>query len=168
MKQSFPPIIADDARLLILGSMPGEESLRQQQYYAHPRNAFWYILQRLFCTPQTLTYKQKIDLLQCNSLALWDVLMACKRQGSLDASIDNDSIVVNDFEALFLQQPKISGILFNGAKAEAEYKRRVVPHLSTQFKQIDTFRLPSTSPAMASLTKEQKYLVWSEVIAQLL
>ena len=74
MKQSFPPIATSTARILILGTMPGEESLAQQEYYANPRNQFWRIMQELFGVPISAPYAERIARLQENRIALWDVL----------------------------------------------------------------------------------------------
>ena len=90
MRQStgFPPVAREDAKILILGSMPGQRSLAEQQYYAHPQNSFWRILYRLLNSENTLDYGQKRRLLLDNHIALWDVLKTCERKGSLDADID--------------------------------------------------------------------------------
>lgn len=167
MLSSFPPVANNEAKILIVGSMPGEESLRLQQYYAHPRNAFWYIITQLLNCNDEISYEQKIQLLKQSNIALWDVLMSCERVGSLDASIRNASIIINDFATFYATHPKIKAIYFNGTKAEQEYKKRVLPTLAPHLQQIDNYRLPSTSPAMARLTKEEKLQHWS-IITQYL
>ncbi len=164
MKTSFPPIVDKNARVLILGSMPGEESLRKQQYYAHPRNAFWYIMEKLFNIDSMVDYQKKTQILTNNYIALWDVLRLCERKGSLDSSICNDSIIANDFRTFFLEQQNINNVYFNGSKAEQEFEKRVLPTLSG-IKQMKYMRLPSTSPAMARLTKEEKFTKW-RIIAE--
>ncbi|MCF6280686.1 MAG: DNA-deoxyinosine glycosylase [Candidatus Polarisedimenticolaceae bacterium] len=166
MKESFSSVAMADAKIVILGSMPGDESLRQQQYYAHPRNAFWYILQRHFNRSESLTYQQKIELSQHYGIALWDVMQRCERPGSLDSNIDNKTIVVNEFEVFFRLHKNLVAVLFNGAKAEQEYRKRVLPTLSVESRRLELIRLPSTSPAMAALNREQKYLVWCEVLTR--
>ena len=168
MKFCFSPVASDDAKILILGSMPGERSLEMQQYYAYPQNAFWYIMERLLALPPGLSYPKKIAQLKQNRIALWDVLMGCRRDGSLDSSIENDSIVINDFEAFFQQYTGIKCIFFNGAKAEQEYRRRVLPQLSDRYRHLNAYRLPSTSPAMATLNREQKLAAWSVINERLL
>ena len=85
--QSFPPIVSPQSKLLILGSMPGEASLKAGQYYAHPRNAFWHIMGELFGAGPSLPYQERVATLQSIGVALWDSLQACIRPGSLDASI---------------------------------------------------------------------------------
>lgn len=163
MKQGFPPIADKSATVLILGSMPSEESLNQNQYYAHPRNAFWKIIGTLFDFQDKISYAQRSNILTQNKIALWDVIQACQRPGSLDSAIDADSIIANDFVEFFRNHPNINVVVFNGAKAEAEYRKRVLPLLDDKQKAIEYIRLPSTSPAMASLSFEDKLLLWSDV-----
>ena len=162
-KVGFPPIIADDPKVLILGSMPSEASLEQGQYYAHPRNAFWHIMGSLFRFNAEASYAERKALLIKNRVALWDVLQECKRDGSLDSSIITSSIKTNDFLHLLASYPTIQLIVFNGTTAEKVFKKRVLPGLKTQLKRIRMIRLPSTSPAMAALTREQKMEKWSEI-----
>lgn len=163
---AFPPILPEKARLLILGSMPGVESLKQQQYYAHPRNSFWAIMQALL-DEAAADYAARVDMLRRHNVALWDVLQSCYREGSLDTSIRNDSIVVNDFNTLLSGQPLLRSIYFNGARAEQEFSRRVLPLLDEPYAGIRRVRLPSTSPAMASLTFEQKLSIWRDSITEI-
>jgi len=144
--------------------MPGGESLRLQQYYAHPRNAFWYIITQLLNSDDDINYEQKIALLKKADIAVWDVLMSCKREGSLDTAIRNDSIVINDFAAFYATHPQIKALYFNGAKAEQEYKKRVSPTLAPHLQHMPSYRLPSSSPAMARLTKEEKLKHWSIIL----
>jgi hypoxanthine-DNA glycosylase len=157
---SFPAIAATDARVLILGSMPGEVSLAKQQYYAHPRNSFWFIIEQLFNASAPLEYEHRIQLLMDNNIALWDVLKACVRKGSLDASIKNDSIVANEFETFFSRHTDIKAVFFNGAKAEKEFIKHVMPLQGIQSLGLEYHRLPSTSPAHAAMSREQKLLAW--------
>ena len=144
--------------------MPGELSLQEQQYYAHPRNAFWYILGELLSIPEDTSYSEKLAILKERGIALWDVLYACERQGSLDVSINNATIQPNNFTSLLLSNRSIELIIFNGAKAEHEFKKRVLPELPKQLRLIYQVRLPSTSPAMASLKKEEKLKIWKDII----
>ena len=159
----FSPIARKDARILVLGSMPGVESLAQQQYYAHPRNSFWYIMARLFNFDMNADYSKKTAELIKNKIALWDVLNRCIRQGSLDTAIEKDSIIRNDFSSFFKQHSKIKHVFFNGQKAEKEFKRFILPELSQDYSDIQYLTLPSTSPAMASLNKDQKLEIWQQV-----
>ena len=157
----FPPIENRNARILILGSMPSVKSLEQHQYYAHPRNNFWPIIEKLFSSKSGLSYKERTELLLSNNIALWDVLKCCYRPGSLDTSIDDDSIITNDFSRFFREHPLITTVYFNGARAEQEFNKRVKPTLDPAYAELCYTRLPSTSPAMASLTPAQKLEAWS-------
>jgi hypoxanthine-DNA glycosylase len=152
-----------DAQVLILGSMPGQQSLAQQHYYAHPRNGFWKIIGTLFNFNPDVSYADKLLALQQHKLALWDVIQSCERQGSLDSKISNASIISNDFGSFFSQHPQIKHIFCNGSRAYQEYQQRVIPQLSENLQALPCTRLPSTSPAMASLSFEQKLNLWSEI-----
>jgi len=156
--QSFAPIETADARILILGSMPGEASLRAGQYYAHPRNLFWRIMGELLGTDPGSPYEQRIQALKSARIALWDVLYSCRRKGSLDSNIDHESLVPNDFAAFFLSHPQITRVFFNGTKAEQCYRKHMQP--VTGIESIEYLRLPSTSPANASLSYERKLDAW--------
>ncbi len=163
---SFAPIENRQAGLLILGSMPGEASLQAGQYYAHPRNAFWPILGACLHFDAALPYPQRIRAMKASGIALWDVLHSCRRRGSLDAAIDPQSQAVNDFEGFFQTHLRIRAVLFNGTTAETCFQRCVPkawlpPNLIMR-------RLPSTSPAMASLTLAQKTEVWGRTITSLI
>lgn len=164
LKTAFPPIVDPGARVLILGSMPGEASLRQQQYYGHPRNAFWPILDALLGIPAQASYPERCEQLLAHGIALWDVIAACERPGSLDQSIRRETIRVNDFAALFAATPGLRQLLFNGGTAEREYRRRVLPSLPATYRALPAHRLPSTSPANAGLRFEQKLAAWRPLI----
>ena len=151
-----------DARVLILGSMPGEESLRQRQYYAHPKNAFWEIMGRLFGAGRDLSYRQRLRRLAAAKVALWDVAGACVRPGSLDSDIEHRSVVPNDFQALFKRCPHIRTVFFNGKKSAELFRKRVLPALEED--RLAFFVLPSTSPAMASLSLSEKIKKWEIVL----
>lgn len=154
LAESFDWLAAPDAQVLIVGSMPGIASLQQQQYYAHPRNAFWPIMQQIFNWP-TLDYTGRCQALINEKIALWDVLRSCHRRGSLDSAIDNSSLEINDFQAFFSRHPQIRCVLFNGSKAAQLFQRRVV--LPTE---IRTEQLPSTSPAHAAMSFQVKLAKW--------
>jgi TDG/mug DNA glycosylase family protein len=157
--QSFPPIASKRSKVLLLGSMPGVASLKAGQYYAHPRNAFWFIMGELFGAGPSLPYQDRIARLQSVGIAMWDSLQVCARPGSLDASITAE--VANEFRTFFRDHPNISHVFFNGGKAEAAFRRHVLPALS---KDRPAFaRLPSTSPAYAGMTLEVKVKTWSVV-----
>jgi len=158
---SFPPLCNANAKVLILGSIPGEASLAAYEYYAHPRNVFWPIMSQLFGVSLALDYQQRCKQLVLYNIALWDVLARCQRKGSLDSNIINNSIVTNNFNDFFNIQNKVTAVFFNGAKSEKEYVKQVIPHLKKQHAHIQYQRLPSTSPAMASISFEQKTTHWS-------
>jgi TDG/mug DNA glycosylase family protein len=160
---SFPPVVDSSARILILGSIPGEASLRAGQYYAHPRNTFWRILAEIIGFDPGTAYENRLDALKHSGIALWDVLHSCQRKGSLDSAIEISSIKVNDFEAFFTVHPGIKLICFNGAAAEQCYKKHVM-HKSAQTG-IHHIRLPSTSPAHAALSFHQKVAAWRTAIS---
>ncbi|MGP1489410.1 MAG: DNA-deoxyinosine glycosylase, partial [Peptoanaerobacter stomatis] len=116
-KYSFPPLIDHSSKILILGSLPGEESLKQVQYYAHPRNAFWKIMFTIFNEVYNEDYSIRCKLLLKNHIALWDMVHSGYREGSLDSDIKNE--VPNDIDGLLKEYQAISKILLNGKKAEA-------------------------------------------------
>ena len=161
---SFAPIAAASSRILILGSMPGIASLRAGQYYAHPRNAFWTILGTLLGVDPGATYERRVAALREHGIALWDVLESCMRESSLDSDIDEASIVVNDFATFFREHPRVDTVCFNGAKAESCHRKHVLPGL-TGARAFRYHRLPSTSPAHAAMSVDDKVAAWRAVIA---
>ena len=161
--RSFAPLVGAEPRVLILGSMPGVASLRAVEYYGHPQNAFWWIMQELFAIPVDDSYEERCRKLTGESIALWDVLGRCRREGSLDSDIDGASEQPNDFASLFAAHPKIHTVFFNGAKAEQAWRRHVAPMLESGGAPTSCERMPSTSPAHASLRREQKLLSWRAV-----
>lgn len=156
----FPPIADEHARVLILGSLPGQVSLQRQQYYALPQNAFWKIMGRLYGAGPEVPYSERTRHLMRNRIALWDVCAAAQRPGSLDSAIVRASVIPNDFSAFLAVHPKIELIVFNGAKAAELYRRLVVPRLPTHLASIDRHILPSTSPAYAAMSFEEKLAHW--------
>lgn len=138
---SFPPIIDRESRVIILGSIPGRESLERQEYYAHPRNHFWPIIFELFDLPLAEDYQQKIKFLKSKQIALWDVVEGCFRQGSLDGNIKDAK--VNDLQGLFREYPNLKHIFFNGGKAYELFKRNI----GTKMAGLNWTKLNSTSPA---------------------
>lgn len=140
---SFPPIIDQRSRLLILGSMPGKASLRMHQYYGNPRNFFWPILYALYADRQPDdAYDKRLAFALENGIALWDAIAACEREGSLDADIRD--AVPNDIPALLRQHPQITAVVCNGGKSYAELRKHYgrAPELADR----TVLRLPSTSP----------------------
>jgi len=156
----FPPIADRNARVLVLGSMPGAASLLAQQYYAHPHNAFWPIVGSLCGAAPRLTYAARCALLRRAGIAVWDVLTRCVRPGSLDADIDRSTIVTNDFTAFFARHPRIEAVFCNGGTAFACYRRHVLPELRGSPRALDVVRLPSTSPAHAGMRLPDKRRLW--------
>jgi TDG/mug DNA glycosylase family protein len=156
---SFEPISDAASRVLILGSMPGKVSLHAEQYYAHPQNAFWKILGALFDFEPGRPYEARIASLREHGIALWDVMQSCVRKTSLDSDIEELSIVSNPFAGFLRNHPEIHTICFNGAKAEASWRKHVLPQLR-QAGDIAYHRLPSTSPANASISYDEKFKAW--------
>lgn len=161
---SLQPIIDQQSRILILGSIPGKDSLHRQQYYAHPRNAFWPIILKFLGNTPDITYDKRCNLLLANSIAIWDVIGSCVRPTSLDTDINEQSICINDFHQLFADHPAITHILFNGGKAEQSFVHYVQPKLQETAQVQHRQRLPSTSPANAGLSFATKLAIWSEAL----
>lgn len=161
--RGFPPVATRDARVLILGTLPGPESLRQQQYYALPRNAFWRIMGDLFGAGPGESYPRRLKILKQNRVALWDVCAAAYREGALDAAIRGESVVTNDFAAFFRSHPRIQLVCFNGQTAAELYRRRVLPGLPESLQRMRREILPSTSPAHAAMSYERKLERWEVV-----
>ena len=159
--RSFPAIESPAARVLVLGSMPGMKSLDAGQYYAHHQNTFWKIMGQLFGAGPTVCYEKRVLILKRAGLALWDVMASCVRDGSLDADIDEASIVPNNFHAFFDAHPQVKHVFFNGAKAGICFHKFVPSHVSDRG--LHFTRLPSTSPAHASLSLPQKLKAWRAV-----
>ena len=143
--------------------MPGQRSLTERQYYAHPQNAFWWIVSKVFQFPSSLTYDERADQLRKAGVALWDVLYDCERQGSLDSSIERHSEQANDFDTFFSNYPSIKRIVFNGQAAEKIFRRHCGAFIKAH-SNVTTRVLPSTSPAYASMTKEQKLKIWRSAL----
>lgn len=169
LAQSFSLVANKETKALILGSMPGKASLIEQQYYAHPRNCFWRLMEDLLSVDHSLPYHLRLKRLLDSGFGLWDVIQHCQRATSLDADIVGSSVEVNDFIQFFRVHRKIRSLYFNGAKAEAVFKQQVLPQLKSE-DNLPIFtmkRLPSTSPAHASLDYHAKLELWSEIISDL-
>lgn len=163
--RSFPPIARSDAQVLILGSMPGIASLAAGQYYAHPRNAFWPIMGALYGARPGLAYGKRIACLTRHGVALWDVLQACEREGSLDTAIRADTLQTNDFAGFLRTHPRIERVIFNGATAHRIYLREVLPTLSSAARGLRLLRMPSTSPAHAAMKFTAKLEAWRAALS---
>jgi len=161
-KRSFPPIVDQRSLVLVLGTLPGEESLRRLEYYAHPRNLFWPIVCGLFgaAAPPAL-YAEKLGFVASRRIALWDVCESGERRASADATIKGE--VPNRIDALLLAHPGIRAVAFNGSGARRLYDRHFARRPELLY-----LALPSTSPAYASLDFAAKIARWSalrEVLA---
>ena len=156
----FPPIADKNARVLILGTMPGMASLKVGQYYGYPQNAFWKIMGELVGAKPLLSYEQRVAVLRKNHIAVWDVLANCVRPGSLDSNISAE--IPNDFQPFFDTHPSITHVFFNGAPAEKFFKKFVMNNIASE-KFIFT-TLPSTSPANASWNFQRKLEAWRKAL----
>lgn len=154
--EGFPPIAGRDARVLVLGSLPGKRSIAEQQYYGHPRNAFWPIMKELFGIDGV--YEKRLRQLKKNRVAVWDVLQSAIRPGSLDADIQLDVARANDFANFFRHHAELRLVLFNGKKAESMFARFV--DVRPRRESARLLLLPSTSPAYAALSFSGKLDAW--------
>ena len=161
----FPPIAGGRPRVLVLGSLPGRKSLEMRQYYAQPQNGFWKIMDALFGAGPSLPYPERLERLIAHRIAVWDVLAAGERDGSLDSAIVPSSIVVNDFGSFFARHADVGLVCFNGTKAADLYRRRVAPALGPRFASLPSRLLPSTSPANASVPFAAKLASWSAALS---
>ncbi len=162
-EDGFAPISAPDARVLILGSMPGRRSLDEQQYYGNPHNAFWRIMSRYTQVDASSDYATRVQGLIDARIAVWDVIKRCVRPGSLDSSIENATVEVNDFDLFLEHHRQIRAIFFNGGRAGQEFARRVRPELSDRAVAIPAVLLLSTSPANARYSLADKSANWASV-----
>ena len=158
MKQGFAPIIDENSRVLILGSLPGDESIRQQRYYAHPNNQFWKILSTVYGQQINARYECRVEFLRRNGLALWDVLRSAERAGSLDSAIRGE--VANDFSSLFENYRELRRVAFNGGQAQTLLGRYIARQLPNLAKSLDMDVLPSTSGRHV-LSFEEKVARWT-------
>jgi TDG/mug DNA glycosylase family protein len=142
--------------------MPGKASLLATQYYAHSRNSFWPIMGDLITATRTLPYTLRIQILKSNGIALWDVLASCTRESSLDSDIDKTSACPNNFELFLSTHQNITDIFFNGLMAQECFNKLVLHKLKPNL--IRYTRLPSTSPAHATMTYNQKLNAWKAIL----
>lgn len=165
-------------RVLVLGSMPGVASLTQQAYYAHPQNAFWPIMAALIdpADPSqvfdfdnaTTDFSLRYQKLKQHQIGLWDVLAACERPGSLDSAIKADSIEINDIAGLLARHPECEALVLNGQKAASLFKRHLYRSNPARFSGVSMVELPSTSPAHARLSLQDKITVWRDNLSNFL
>jgi hypoxanthine-DNA glycosylase len=156
----FPPVAGPGARVLILGSLPSRKSLELNQYYGHPQNAFWRIMGELFGAGHDIPYDERTTRLVANGVAVWDVLQASVRPGSMDADIDRDAAAPNDFEVFFSEHPSVELVCFNGKTAQALYQRLVASVIENGSNTRTYQTMPSTSPAFAAMSFDQKLDKW--------
>jgi len=157
----FAEVASTNARVLVLGSLPGARSIAAGEYYAHPRNTFWRIVSELFGFSATLPYPDRLSALNRSGVALWDVLQASRRPGSLDSAIDMSTARCNDFGAFFASHRHIRLVAFNGRKAAELFRRMVEPQLD--YSVPESIVLPSTSPAHAAMSFEEKLHNWRSI-----
>jgi hypoxanthine-DNA glycosylase len=157
MINSFDPIADSNSKILILGTMPGERSLKLQQYYGHKGNHFWKIMFTLFEVPMTDQYSEKVSLLKAQGIALWDVLQYCERTGSADSAIEKE--FANDFKSFHANHPNIKTIFFASKDAMHYYMKHIG--------ESDAFAyhlLPSPSSANTWTTFAQKVESWRSIL----
>jgi TDG/mug DNA glycosylase family protein len=158
----FAPVAGPDARVLVLGTMPSERSLAAGEYYAHPQNAFWPIVEELFAGHRVRDYAARAAMLVAVKVALWDVLASTVRPGSLDSSIVRATEVPNDIAGFLVAHPEVSVVFFNGAKARELFGRHMATALPAD-RAVRLVVLPSTSPANAAASREAKLEAWREL-----
>ena len=162
---SFPPQVAAECRVLILGTVPSLRSLELRQSYGHAQNLFWPLMGELFDAGPELPYAERIARLQRRGVGIWDVLKQCERPGSLDSSIVPDSEVPNAIPQLLRKHATIQAIALNGGKAQQAFRRHIVPQLDATLRdRIEILALPSTSPANASIPRVEKRRRWRELL----
>ena len=154
--KSFTPSIDNNSKILILGSMPGVKSLKEQQYYAHPQNRFWKVMASICNEPKLheLDYNLKLKTLLKNNIALWDTIKSCKRDGSLDSDIQNET--PNGIRKLLKKYPNIKTICLNGNKSYSAFKK-YFPDLLEKY---NCHKMPSTSPANARYSTDKLIEEW--------
>lgn len=157
----LPPLLGPAPRVLVLGSMPGAASLAAREYYAHPRNAFWTIAGEALGFDPTAPYHTRAAGLAAAGIALWDVIGACRRRGSLDAAIEPASIRVNPIGELIAAQATIARVLTNGGLASRLFARHLAHALP---RTVEVHAMPSTSPANASWSLERKRAAWRSAL----
>lgn len=159
----FPPIVGAGASVLILGSLPSRKSIEASEYYAHPQNVFWRIMAQLFDATPEASYRTRTEWLMSNRIAVWDVLASSVRPGSMDSDIEISTARPNDFAAFYEANPGIRFVCFNGQKAASIYKKLVMDAHAGLRPDMRYETLPSSSPAFASMSFEEKLAKWSIV-----
>jgi TDG/mug DNA glycosylase family protein len=157
----FAPLVTTGARALVLGSLPSKMSLETGQYYGNPQNAFWRLMGELFDAGTRLPYAERVKRLSDSGVAVWDVLQSSVRPGSMDSAIDQSTAVANDFTSFFARRPNIQLVCFNGQKAAQMFERLVLPDIGNKSNTLRYQTLPSTSPAYAAMSFDEKFRHWS-------
>jgi hypoxanthine-DNA glycosylase len=157
MLQGLAPVLDARTRIVLLGSFPSAASLAASRYYAHPRNQFWRLLGAVLGDPElhALDYDTRLDHVLKHGIGIWDVLDACHREGSLDAAIRHAQ--PNDFASLRTHAPLLRKVCFNG-KAAGRFASVMAAA------GYETLVLPSSSPAHAAMSFEQKLAVWRQIL----
>lgn len=159
-KRSFAPVVDDRTQILILGSLPGEVSLAQGRYYAHPQNKFWRLVGSVIGQDLVdMDYPARLATLLAHRIGLWDVVAEARREGSLDSHIRDPAS--NDLTTLVDSLPMLATIAFNGGTA-AKIGVKVLGERGARYRLL---RLPSSSPAHASVPYAEKLLVWQQLLA---
>lgn len=164
-KRGLGPVVDAKSRALILGTLPGDESLRKQCYYSNPTNRFWTLLADVFGMSPGVAYAERLDFLADHGVALWDVLQSAQRPGSRDTAIADPR--PNDFAELFATFPALRRVGFNGTRTESLWRTYVrtqtdVPHAS-----LVTATLPSSSgtPGRNVLSYDEKLIRWTAFLS---
>ena len=161
--QGLAPVVGDNARLLILGSLPSVRSIALQQYYAFPTNKFWQIMEDLFEVRADLEYSDRLQGLKQSGVALWDTLASAARKGSLDANIDAATARPNDFAAFFEKHSEIRVIAFNGGNSKKFFDRLVIGANNVTLARVEYLLMPSTSAANTTMKYHKKLEKWSAI-----
>lgn len=161
-KKGLKPILGATPKILVLGSLPGDESLRKQEYYGNQRNMFWEVMTGILGEPAPVQYAQKVEYLKRHGIALWDVLHAAEREGSLDVNIHNE--VFNDIDSLISENPSIKVIATNGGKAEKAFRKYLRKHPSLSFKRLCFLTSTSSMSLCSGWTLEKLINQWREIL----
>ena len=161
-KEGLKPLIGTNPRILILGSLPGDESLRKQEYYGNPRNLFWDVMSGVLGEKAPVQYSEKVEFLKSHGIALWDVLHAAEREGSLDANIKNEEF--NDIAGLLAVNPSIEVIATNGGKAEKSFRKYLRRNPSIAEKRIYHCASTSSMSICAGWNLERLVSQWHKIL----
>ena len=166
MLYGLQPVYAKHSRAMILGSMPSALSLQKGQYYGNPRNGMWPILFSLLGEPSVREYEQRLQMVLRHGLAFWDMAYSCEREGSADSRMKR--VTPNDLEWVLQECPGLAAFAFNGKKAYELFCRFYHPENGFLFgRRVELFVMPSTSPANAAMSLEQKRMAWARILPYL-